>query len=93
MTRRGRPLGFVSQALLDAVRTEPATVRSLAMRLQLSYSHTTDTVKRLSAAGYVVYGPKVPGQHDRPARVVAPAQAERVCEQALPPGFPFVRWR
>jgi hypothetical protein len=35
----------------------------------------------------------VPGQHDRPARVVAPAQAESACEQALPSGFPFVRWR
>jgi hypothetical protein len=70
MTRRGRPFGQISMAVLEAVRSEPATVYGLASRLQLSYRQTNWTVSRLQSAGHVSYGPVVEGRHDRPARLV-----------------------
>jgi predicted ArsR family transcriptional regulator len=89
--RRGRPLGSISQAVLTFVRREPATIPQLAARLQLSYGHAADTVKRLSAAGYVAYGAQVPGAHDRPARLVEPVRADAPSLLAAALNFP--RWR
>lgn len=88
--RRGRPLGPLAQAVLSVVRSEPATVSMLAARLQLSYRAANVTVSRLQSAGYVTYGSAIPGQHDRPARLVQAA-----APTSSPPEFdPFVvRWR
>lgn len=89
--RRGRPKGPIARAVLDAVKDQPATVREIAARLQLSYRAANVTVSRLHSAGEITYGGTVSGLHDRPARLVQVAEPEPA--QSFAPGFPFIFWR
>lgn len=75
MTRRGRPVGFVSQMLLDAFRARPRrTVREVAAELRLSPDDARYRVKNLVADGKLVpVGEVSTGR--RPAQLLAPADA------------------
>lgn len=72
MRRRGRPLGEKSLAVLQQVHVEPRPIHRLASDLQLNVDDATGIVRRLVVAGLVEYGDKVPGTHDRPARLIKP---------------------
>jgi DNA-binding IscR family transcriptional regulator len=51
---RGRPLGEVSQSILNRLNVAPvSSTRALAHELQLSIRHAVQTVSNLRAAGYV----------------------------------------
>lgn len=49
----GRPLGEVSQAILDELQNESLTVRQLALRLRCSVPVVDDTCRRLRQAGRI----------------------------------------
>lgn len=70
LRRRGRPLGEIAQQMLRQIESSPATMPSLAARLQVSYGVAKVTVSRLVAAGHARYGEPVPGQGVRPPRLV-----------------------
>ncbi len=77
MTRRGRRLGVVSMAVLEFIRAralqQPPTLREVAQQTQLNYAHADRTVQKLKAGGWIRYGNEVPGQGNRPARELLPA--------------------
>ena len=80
MTRRGRPIGFVSSAIADALRSRPRTLRELCADLQLTYSVADANVRRLRSAGHVQpVGEEPTGR--RPATVFAAAPADAPAEQ------------
>ncbi len=81
--RRGRPLGTIARATLDALREQPATVHGLAVRLQISQGDAKRTVARLATSGYVRYGDSVPGRYQRPVSLVTLAAPEPASE-AMP---------
>ncbi len=51
---RGRPLGEVTQALAEAARAGPGTVRELAQRAQVGRRVATYTASRMVARGQLV---------------------------------------
>ncbi len=74
MTRRGRPVGFVSQMLIEAFRARPRrTVREVADELQLSPADARYRVKNLIADGRLVPVGEVPTGR-RPAQLLAPPE-------------------
>jgi hypothetical protein len=91
--RRGRPLGPIAAAVLERLHAQPAPVSLLAAELQLSVKQANDTVVRLVRGGYAAYGTAVPGQHDRPARLVQAVVPAEPAEAGFPGGFPFIFWR
>ena len=50
---RGRPLGEVSEAIIDALKERPRTVRQLAIALQCSVPVVDETCRRLRQAGRI----------------------------------------
>jgi len=82
--KRGRPLSPVASAVLSAIRERPRTPRQIAADLQLSNGHALQIAKRLVGAGRAQYGQKMPGLHDRPARVLMVA-----AETPILPTSPF----
>jgi MarR-like DNA-binding transcriptional regulator SgrR of sgrS sRNA len=78
MTRRGRRLGQVSQAVLTMIRAraleQPMTLHEVAVTAQLSYSDAKRTVQKLNTGGWIRYGDQVPGRGNRPARELLPAE-------------------
>lgn len=69
---RGRPLGEVRTALMQAASLEPGTVRELAARAQVGFGAAAYTCSRLQSAGQLV---RV--SDGRPARLVATAASTR----------------
>ena len=86
MTRRGRPLGFVSRALLEAFAERPGlSVRTVANDLRLSYGRARVEASRMVSRGQLVQvGEETTGR--RPAALLAPAESARSAEPAQQPG-------
>lgn len=74
--RRGRPLGEKALAMLTAIQAQPRTLRAVALDLQLSIDDAHNARKTLMSSGLIAYGQKVAGVHDKPARVLQPADAD-----------------
>ena len=75
-SRRGRPLGFVSRSIVEALQAQPRTLRELSEHLRLSYPHAKQTVLNLAERGLVRSAGQVPTA-TRPATVYAPAEPQQ----------------
>jgi hypothetical protein len=78
MTRRGRPLGEISQSVYNLIAQRaragaPLTVRTVAGEAQLTYADAKQLVKRLASGGHVQYGQAQPTGGSRPPRSILPA--------------------
>lgn len=56
--------------MLQTVHLQPLTLSGVALRLQLSYSDTEQTVRRLVQSGRVQYGDYQHNTGGRPARLL-----------------------
>lgn len=72
--RRGRPLGEKAVAFYEAVRIQPRPLRAIAFDLRLTLVDAQNARATLMRRGLIKYGDQVPGAHDKPARVLEPAE-------------------
>jgi hypothetical protein len=77
--RRGRPLGFVSQKVLEKIAADrQATSAQLSTALQLNRRHAAQVCSELAGAGYL--------------RVVARDGRHNVYAKTEPPASPSICW-
>jgi len=81
-SRRGRPFGDVSLALLSAAAQGPGTVRELAQRAQVGFG-----VARVKVSHLVRAGTLVPLTDERPRTLALPVEAQPPADAATTDAF------
>ena len=74
--RRGRPVGTITVAVIDALRLVPRSRRHLTVDLQLSYRHAHQVLAELASRAEVQpVACEWPRSGSRPAMLYAPAES------------------